>query len=53
MAKFKVLRFMTRRSEGMKPYEVGATIELTEVESKDLLAAGFVQKIATPKKAKK
>lgn len=47
--KFKVLKFMTRRSEAMKPYEVGSEITLNDTESADLLTYGFIEKLPTPK----
>jgi len=49
--KFKVLKDMTRRSEGMKAYKAGSEIELNDTESKDLLEYGFIEKTAEPKKA--
>lgn len=43
--KYRVLKFMTRRVEGMKPYKVDSAIELTNEEAKPLLEHGFVRKI--------
>lgn len=40
---------MTRRSEAMKPYEVGSEITLNDTESADLLTYGFIEKLPTPK----
>jgi len=49
--KYRVLKFMTRRAEGMKPYKIDSKIELAEEEAKPLIKHGFVRKIE--KKSKK
>ena len=50
--KYTVLKFMTRRAEGMKPYEVGSVIELVESDAKPLLEHGFIKVKFTRKKEK-
>ncbi len=47
--KYDVLRFFKRRSEGLKPYNVGEKIELNKEDAAPLIENGF---ITAPKKSK-
>ena len=40
---YTVLKFMTRRAEGMKTYEVGSTIKLDKADADPLLEHGFIK----------
>ena len=42
--KYKVIKFLSKRSENFKPYNVGSEIELTDKEAKVLMEGGFVAK---------
>jgi len=50
---YTVLKFMTKRSHGMKPYEVDSVIQLTDAEAAPLVQNGFVRlRKQQPKKGK-
>ena len=50
--KYTVTKFFSKRSEGLKPYKIGSTIELTTEEAKPLIENGYIKQVAKPKKKK-
>ena len=52
LSRYTVLKFMTRRAEGMKPYEVGSEIKLSDEDAAPLIEHGFIKPKQTRGKKK-
>ena len=55
MKTYEVTIFFKKLSEGLKPYKVGSTIELSDEEAKPLIESGRIKSIEVekPKENKK
>lgn len=53
METYNVIRFFSKLSENLKPYNVGDTIKLSKEEAEPLLKDKFIELVKATPKAKK